>query len=143
VDSGSPLRALRIVGLSFIPVVGGAWIAVIALNAGWDDPDTTLARGGAWLTAGLGLLGLIAAIRWRSRVTEQPVEPEGVLSPFFITLAFAEAPLLVGFVFTILGRDPLPFLAGTGFFTVSLALLLTGLDQIELTADGSTSGIVR
>ena len=129
--------------MSFIPVVAGAWIAVFALNVGWDEPDTTLANAGAWLTAGLGVVGLVAAIRWRARVTERPLPADALLTPFFITLAFAEVPMLVGFVFTILAQDVTPFVVGTVVFVIALVIMLTALNQIEIRADGGASELIR
>lgn len=137
------VRNLRIVGLSFIPVILGGTIAVVALSTGWETRDETLATIGLWLTIILSVLGLVAATRWRSTATERATEPSRLTSSYFITLALAEAPLLAGFVFTVVARDRTPFWIGAAVFAVALVILLTALPFIEVRSDGSPTGLVR
>ncbi len=137
------VRNLRIVGLSFIPVILGGAIAVIALGSGWDERESTLATVGLGVTVGLSVLGLIVAIRWRATATERAVNPARLTTSYFITLALAEAPLLAGFVFTIVARDATPFWIGAGSFTIALIVMLTALGMVELQSDGSPTGLIR
>lgn len=137
------VRNLRIVGLSFIPVVLGGAIAVIALNAGWDDRDATLATIGLWVVIVLGILGPVAAVRWRTGATERTITAGRLTTTYFVTLALTEAPLLAGFVFTVVARDQLPFWIGAASFSASLVVVVTALSLIELQSDGSPTGLIR
>ncbi|MDH3500481.1 MAG: hypothetical protein OEM97_10185, partial [Acidimicrobiia bacterium] len=66
------LRSLRIVALSFITVMIGASIAIWALDQTLDEIDTGLARTGEWVAGAVGIVGIVVAVMWRSRVVERP-----------------------------------------------------------------------
>jgi hypothetical protein len=137
------IRNLRIVGLSFVPVILGGAIAIIALNSGWDDREDTLATVGLWVTVGLSFLGVVVAVRWRTITTERTLPAARLTTSYFITLAIAEAPLLAGFVFTVVARDVAPFWVGAGSFAVSLIVILAALSMVELQADDSPTRLTR
>jgi len=137
------LRNLRIIGLSFIPVMIGGIIIVTALHQDWQEIDGRLARTGSWVAGVLGVIGIGVAIWWRGRVTERPMTPQAATTSFFITIAVAEAAMLAGFAFTIVSHGSRPFFAGLAFFAVSLAIMLISLGQIELTSDGAPADLIR
>jgi F0F1-type ATP synthase membrane subunit c/vacuolar-type H+-ATPase subunit K len=137
------VRNLRIVGLSFIPVVLGGTIAIVALRSGWDERADALATVGLAVTIALSLLGLVVALRWRTSTTERTVSAARLTTSYFITLALAETPLLAGFVFALVARDALPFWIGAGSFVVSLIVILTALGLVELEGDGSPTRLIR
>lgn len=137
------MRNLRIVGLSFIPVILGGTIAVVALSSGWEERADTLATVGLAVTVGLSLLGLGVTVRWRTATTERAVPAARLTTSYFITLALAEAPLLAGFVFAVVARDAVPFWIGAGSFAISLVIILTALAMVELQSDGSPTRLIR
>lgn len=137
------MRNLRIVGLSFIPVVLGGTIAVIALSSGWDDRDDSLATIGLAVTLALSILGLLFTLRWRNATTEGPVPAARLTTSYFLTLALAETPLLAGFVFAIVARDAASFWVGAGSFSISLILILTALGFVEIQGDGTPTRLIR
>ncbi|MDJ0959659.1 MAG: hypothetical protein QNJ88_03300 [Acidimicrobiia bacterium] len=139
----SSVRNLRIVGFSFIPVIVGGTIAILALNSGWDDRNATLATTGLWVTVALGLFGLIVAVRWRTGATERSVSAARLTTSYFLTLALAETPLLAGFVFAVVARDATSFWIGAGAFSVSLFVILTALTLVEVQGDGSPTRLIR
>lgn len=142
-EMNQSLRNLRIIGLSFIPVMVGGIIAHAALKQGWQEIDGQLSRTGGWVAGALGVLGVIAAIWWRGRVTERPVTPEKATTSFFLTIAVAELSMLTGFVFTILSHGARPFYVGLAFFAVALTIMLISLNQIEVLADGEPMDLIR
>jgi F0F1-type ATP synthase membrane subunit c/vacuolar-type H+-ATPase subunit K len=137
------IRSMRIIGLSFIPVVVGGAIAIVALRSGWADRDDTLATVGLWVTAALGSIGLVVAARWRTAITERPLAAGGLTTSYFVTLALAESGMLAGLVFSIGARSVTPFVVGAAIFVVSLTLILTALNRVEVGSDDWTTGIVR
>ncbi|MDH3500862.1 MAG: hypothetical protein OEM97_12115, partial [Acidimicrobiia bacterium] len=62
---------------------------------------------------------------------------------FFITIAIAEASLLIGFVFTVVSNGTRPFLVGLGMFAVALAVILLSFGQIEVETDGTPGSLIR
>ena len=114
-----------------------------ALHQGWQEMDGSLARTGGWVTGALGVVGIVSAIMWRSRVTEQQVTAESVTTSFFITMAVAESPFLAGFVFTIVSHGVRPFFVGLVLFAVALAIMLVSLGRIDVEADGTPVDVIR
>jgi hypothetical protein len=139
-DWHPPLRSLRVIGLSFVPVIVGGAIAVAALRSGWTDRDEKLATIGIWVAGVLGLIGLVVAARWRAAVTERPVAPGRLTTSYFVTLAVAESGMLAGLVFSIVARSASPFALGAAIFLLSLVLVLTALSRVEISADEWATG---
>jgi hypothetical protein len=133
-DASGVIGTLRVIGWSFMPVVVGGLLYVAFGVSGRDPVDDDLGRIGLVVAALIGGGGLAAAVVWRNRVTDRPVALRRLSTTFFLTLAVAEAAMLVGFTFTFISHVAAPFLVGAGSFTLALVTMLSSLGQVELAA---------
>lgn len=142
-QESTSLRSLRIIALSFIPVMVGGTIAVGFLHQGWEETDGAMARTGGWIAGALGVIGIVAAIVWSSRVTSRPVSAASLTTSFFVTIAIAESGMLAGFVLTFVSQGGRPFFVGLGLFAIALTIVLVSLSQVEIEADGTSAELIR
>ena len=141
-DASGVIGNLRVIGWSFVPVVAGGLVYVGFGLSGRDPVDDDVGRIGLIVAAVVGVGGLAAAVVWRNRVTDRPVAPRRLSTTFFLTLAVAEAGMLVGFTFTFVSHVVAPFLAGAGLFSVALVTMLSALSMVEVAA-ADTTGLER
>lgn len=132
-DAGQ-VGVLRILTLGFVATAVVMLVVLLTLSGRWDAPDDDLARLGAWIAGLAGLLGLVVAVVWRNRVMAAPVAPSRLLTSWITAVAFAEAGMLVGLVFSMLSQTLTPFVLGAVIFGVSLVVLTTALGQVDLEA---------
>ncbi len=130
------LRIVRIMGMSFVGLLVVLAVVLMALSGDWDPADDELARLGMIASGVVGVLGLMVALWWRSRATARPVPAAKLMNGFLISVAAAETGMLLGFVFAMGSRSMAPFWIGAAIFAVSLTVLLTALNQVEIEDPG-------
>lgn len=55
-----------------------------------------------------------------------------MLTSWILAAAFAEAAMVLGVVFALLGRSLTPFLVGAAIFAVAPVILTTAIGQVDL-----------
>ena len=102
-------------------------VGVLALIDVGEPDDPGLGDAAVLLSAALGVIGLLVALRWWSIAGEHPVTPDGLQISFMLRVAIAETGLLLGVVgFAMTGSMAAPIIGGA-LFLVALLVLVLGL----------------
>ena len=136
------LRLIRVMAAAWFAALFVFTVVMLAIADSWaPESDTAVLELPPAVDAGpvgliatvvIGLAGLVAAMIWRNRVTEAPVVGPKLLSSFLVTVAIAEAGVLVGIVFAVVGQTLIPFWLGAGIFVTALAVMVTAIPLVEI-----------
>lgn len=114
------------VAAGLILAVGTAVISSLTGDAAVSDTAGIVAAGAA------GAVGVLAAVLWRSRVTERTVTIAQLRATIFVALAIAEVGMLLGLVWGFFSQSPAPLWTGAAFYALSLVLVATGIARADV-----------